>query len=58
MIKKIKANFKQKQKLRIAYRQFYHIWRRISVLLLDFYLKQTKFKTITRKDLLTKKQQV
>ena len=54
MIKKIKANFKKNQKLRIAYRQFYHIWRRTSVLLLEFYLKQTKFKTITRKDLLTK----
>ncbi len=51
MISQLKANFKKNQILRIAYREFYHASRKISVLLFVFYLKQTKFKTITRKDL-------
>ncbi|MGL4883988.1 MAG: glycosyltransferase family 61 protein, partial [Waterburya sp.] len=53
MIKQLKFYFKRNQSLRIVYREFYHAWRKISVLLFVFYLKQTKFKTVTRNDLLT-----
>lgn len=53
MIKQLKFHLKQNQSLRIAYREFYHIWRKTSVLLFIFYLKQTKFKAVTRKNLLT-----
>ena len=55
MIDRLRANLKKNQILRIAYREFYHASRKISVLLFVFYLKQTKFKTITRKDLLIEK---
>ena len=48
----LKANFKNNQRLRIIYREFYHAWRKISVVLFVFYLKKTKFKTVARKDLL------
>ena len=51
MINQLKADFKKNQILRIAHREFYHASRKISVILFVFYLKQTKFKTITRKDL-------
>jgi capsular polysaccharide biosynthesis protein len=53
MIKQLKSNFKKNQSLRIAYREFYHIWRKIFASLFIFYLKQTEFKTITRNNLLT-----
>ena len=56
MINRLRANFKKNQILRIAYREFYHALRKISVLLFVFYLKQTKFKTITRKDLVIETQ--
>lgn len=55
MIKQLKFNFKKNQSLRIAYREFYHVWRNISVVLLVYYLKQTKFKTITKSDLIITK---
>jgi hypothetical protein len=56
MIKQLKFNLRKNQNLRIAYRELYHVWRKISVVLLVYYLKQTKFKTITRNDLvITKK---
>ena len=51
MINQLKADLKKNQILRIAHREFYHASRKISVILFVFYLKQTKFKTITRKDL-------
>ena len=51
MIDKLKANFKKNQKLRITYRELYHNWRKAAVILLVFYLKRTKFKTVTRKEL-------
>ncbi len=52
MIQQLKFNLKKNQNLRIAYREFYHTWRKISVGLFAFYLKQTKFKTVTRNDLI------
>jgi Glycosyltransferase 61 len=52
MIKQLKSNFKKNQSLRIAYREFYHIWRKMFASLFIFYLKQTEFKTITRNNLL------
>ena len=56
MLQKLKSNFKKNRNLRIAYREFYHAWRRISVIFLVFYLKQTKFKTVDRNDLLIEKE--
>ncbi|MDJ0636879.1 MAG: glycosyltransferase family 61 protein [Xenococcaceae cyanobacterium MO_188.B29] len=52
---RLKAILKNNQILRIIYREFYHAWRKASGVLFVFYLKQTKFKTITRKDLLIEK---
>ena len=48
----LKVILKNNQILRIIYREFYHAWRQSSGVLFVFYLKQTKFKTVTRKDLL------
>lgn len=52
LIKKIKEN----QLLRIVYRQTYYFRKKISSILFIYYLKQTKFKTATRKDLLNNRQ--
>ncbi len=43
---------KQNQKLRIFYREIYHLWRKASVSLLIFLLDIFKLKALTRKDLL------
>lgn len=49
----MKQLLNKNQKIRIIYRQLYHSWRRIAVFLFVFYLKKTKFKAITRNDLIT-----
>jgi hypothetical protein len=53
MIRQLKSNLKNNQVLRIAYREIYHFWRKFSVVLFVFYLKETNFKTVTRNNLLT-----
>ena len=47
---------KNNQLLKIVYRQFYYLWRKISGILFVYYLRQTKFKTASRKDLLANQQ--
>ena len=52
MIAKLKDNSKKNPRMRILYREFYHAWRKGSIILFVFYFNKTKFKTINRKDLL------
>lgn len=49
----MKQLLNKNQKIRIIYRQLYHSWRSLSVFLFVFYLKKTKFKAITRNNLIT-----
>ena len=50
---KIKSFLKKYQIFRIIYREIYHIWREIAVLLFASWLKKNQFKVITRSQLLT-----
>ncbi|MEM6611420.1 MAG: glycosyltransferase family 61 protein [Cyanobacteria bacterium P01_C01_bin.72] len=52
MIKSFKNSLKKNQQVRIIYRQIYQIWRKTSVILFGILLKKTKFKTVSRNDLL------
>ncbi len=56
MIKNLKKSLKKNQQARIAYREIYQVWRRTSVLLFGIFLKKTKFKTISRNNLLIEKE--
>lgn len=49
------ASLKKNKIAKIAYRQAYYSWKKISSILFVYYLKQTKFKKITRKDLINHK---
>ena len=51
MLDRIKKSLKQNQAVRIVYRQYYHLWRKQSIKLFVFYLKNINFDVITRKDL-------
>ncbi|MCC0179234.1 glycosyltransferase family 61 protein [Waterburya agarophytonicola K14] len=53
MIEYIKNNFKKNQKIRIAYREIYYTYRKLSLVLFKIYLKIIKLKTVSRNNLLT-----
>lgn len=54
MIKQLKSRLKKNQGLRIVYRELYHIWGNLSAKIFVFYLQQTKFKAVTRNELIIK----
>jgi hypothetical protein len=56
MIATVLGHLKQNQKLRSIYRELYYSWKELSVILFVFWLKQSKFKAITRDGLLKKAQ--
>lgn len=56
MIRHLKDSFKKNQQARIAYREIHQAWRRTSVILFGIFLKKTKFKTVSRSDLLIESQ--
>ena len=56
MIRQLKNSLKKNQIARIAYRELYYAWRKISVELFVFYLKKISFKTVTRNGLIAKQE--
>ena len=56
MNKNIKAFLKQYKILRIVYREVYHFWRELAVILFSSFYKKIKFKAVTRNDLLQNKE--